>query len=306
MASLLGRTIAPALHGAGQGLDRVIALFDRGADFFTFFFAILALVTASLKLVHTAREPRLGLFYRMVALALGAVVVTLIMPSMPLRLPDRGVWITGVASALLALIAAWQGLRVPQTRALGLILACVGSSALFHLAAIDLSISALPRTLFLSRSFASAAISLDGLSLFIALFWLASRTKERVSWPLVFAMAGAYGFFLGASEGRLDDANLWQIIAHRSLDQLALRPASYVEPFMQHIFEASALALAVAALFVRGAPFLLRATLSLLLIARPMTDVPIAAITITLAALTIALSAASSRPLPEVSPSVPR
>lgn len=293
VASLSGRAIAPSLHGSGQGLDRVIAYVDFGAGFATFFFAILALVAASLQLVHTAREPRLGLLYRALVIGFGTVIVSLVTPAMPLRLPDRGILITATSSAFVALIAARQGLSSPRTRALGFVLAGVGSSALLHLGALHLSASPLPRTLLFSRGLATASVALDGLSLFVAFAWLSTRAKSRISWPTTIALCLAMVAFWGAQKGTLEDASFWQIVAERSVARLSVGPASFVLPAVEQLFEIAALALAGAALFVRGQAAPVTASLSLLLMARPMTDVPIAATAVTLAALTTGLKSAA-------------
>lgn len=289
VSTLLGRAIAPALHGAGQGLDGVIEHVDSVADFATFFFAILALVTTSLQLVHTAREKRLGLAYRTVAIASGAIVVALVTPAMPLRLPDRGILIIAVSSAVCALAAAGQALTLPKTRALGVVLGLFGFSSLLHLAALDLSVSPLPRMLMLSGVLATVSIAVDGLSLAMAFLWISTRTKDRVNWPTVVALSVAAVLYWGARKGGLEDASIWQVVAHRGLARLTVGPASFVMVEVRQFLELSALALAGAALWVRGQAGALGAAFALLLMARPMTDVPIAATAVTLVALTVGL-----------------
>lgn len=295
VATLVGRAIGPALHGAGHGLGSFIDWVDGSAGFATFSFAILALVTASLQLVHTARERGLGLAYRIVAIALGTLVVALVTPAMPLRLPDRGILIVAASSALLALVAAARSLASPQTRALGIALGLVGLSALSHLGALLLSASPLPRMLMRSGALATASVALDGLSLGIAFLWLASRAKTRVHWPTTIAFALVALVFWGAREGASEDASLWQVVAERSVARLSVGPASFVLPEVRQFLELLALGLAGASLFVREKSGAVAASFALLLLARPMTDVPIAATAVALAALTAGLAAAGGR-----------
>lgn len=291
IASLLGRALAPALQGAGHGLDRAIEGIDLAAGFATFSFAILTLLATSLQLVHTAREAKLGLPYRIVAIALGALVVALVTPAVPLRLPDSGILITAVSSALLAIIAAGEGVRSASTRAVGFALGLVGLAALLHLTALHLSASPLPRMLFLSASLSTASIALHGLSVLIAFMWLSTRSPNRMSVPVASALSLATFAFLGARDGALEGASLWQIVAHRSVAELTTAPSSFVLPEVVQAIELGGLALAGAALVIRGQVASLAASLALLLIARPMTDVPLSATAIALAALTVGMGA---------------
>lgn len=302
VASLLGRALAPALFGAGQGLDRIIDWVDLVAGFATFAFGLLALTTTSLQLVHTLREGRLGLAYRIPAILLGGLIVALVTPAMPLRLPELGLVITGTASALLAVLASRPGLRAPRTRALGFVLAATGLAALCHMTALVLSVSPLPSMLLLSRALSTVTVAIDGTAVLVAFTWLATRAQGRVSWPTLVALSLATIVFWGARQGTLDSAALWQVVAHRGVTQLTVSPPSFVLPEVRQMLELSALALAGASLFVRRQVPSVTASLSLILLARTTTDVPLSAVALSLAALTTAMEAAVGERSPSPRP----
>lgn len=294
IASLFGKNLVPALYGVGTGLDRFLDGAGIAADFATFSFAVLALATTSLQLVHTARERRLALPYRVVVIALGALVVALVTPALPIRLPDRGLWMTAVASMGTAFLASSQALRTPTTRALGLVLVGLSLSASLQLAALQLSTSPLTKMLMLSRGLASAALVVDGLALAVAFLWLSSRSKKPTSWPTVIALSAASAVFWMARQGGAATDGALVVLAQRVVADLSWGPSSFFVLEVKQLLELSALALAGAALFVRTEARLLAASLSLLLVARPTADVPLSATALTLAALTVGLRATTS------------
>lgn len=293
VASLFGKNLVPAWYGVGTGRDLFLDRAGLLADFAIFSFAVLALATTSLQLVHTARERRLVLPYRVVTVALGALVVALVTPALPIRLPDRGLWMTAVSSIAVVFLAASQALRTATTRALGLVLAGLGLAASLHLAALQLSTSPLTKTLLLSRGIASAALVVDGLALAVAFVWLSSRTKKRTSWPTLIALSAASAVFWMARQGAAAEPEAF-VLAHRMVAELSWGPSSFFLPAVKQALELGALALAGAALFVRTEARLLAVALSLLLVARPTADVPLSATALTLAALTVALRAATN------------
>lgn len=290
LASLIGRFLASAWYGIGTGLDRFLDRADLAADFITFAFAILALALTSLQIVHTARDKHLALAHRTTAIVLGSLVVALVTPALPIRLPDRGLWMTALASVGVAASAAAVAVRSVSTRALGLVLAGLALSASLHLAGLGLAASPLTKTLLLSRGLTTASMVIDGLTLAVAFLWLTTRSK-RTSWPTLVALTLASAVFWLARQGGDSTAPL-VVLAQRVVTELSWGPPSFFVPAVRQLLELGALALAGAALFVRADARPVAASLSLLLVARPTTDVPLSATAVTLAALTAGLRAA--------------
>ena len=311
LATLLGKNVVPAAYGLGTGLDAFLDRADIGADFLTFFFAALALATTSLQLVHTARDGRLTLAYRVTSIAAGALVVALVTPALPIRLPDIGLWMTATASIVVAGVAANQALRAAPTRALGLVLSGLTVAAALHLAALQLANSPLTKTLLLSRGLATASMVLDGLALAVAFIWLSSRSKGRTNLSLLIALSLASTVFWLARQGGHAAETAAVVLARRVVTDLSWGPSSFFVPEVRQLLELASLALAGAALFVRTGANAIAAPLALVLVARPTVDVPLSATALTLAALTAALRAAGergfpvSRPAPSAAPSRP-
>lgn len=293
VAVLVGKYLASAWYGVGTGLDRFFDRADLAADFITFAFAILALALTSLQLVHTARDKQLALPYRLTAIVLGALVVALVTPALPIRLPDQGLWMTALASVGVAFSAGVVAMRSVPTRALGLVLAAIAISASLHLGAVGLWGSPLTKTALLSRGLATASMVVDGLALLVAFLWLATRSKQRTSWPTLIALTLASAVFWVARQGGDTDAPL-VVLAQRVVTELSWGPPSFFVPEVRQLLELAALALAGAALFVRTEARPIAASLSLLLVARPTADVPLSATALTLAALTAGLRATRS------------
>lgn len=300
LATIVGRAIAPALHGAGEGMDRVIAVMDFAGSFTTFLFAILTLVTTGVQMMQTSRQSRLSLGYRIASATLATLVVALIAPALPARLPDRGILLTASASALLALAAAREAMLVPRTRAVGVVLGVTGTSALLHLGALWLAASPLPSLAHASLAIATAGTGLDAAALVIALAWIGTRSGTLVSWHTTAALALALAAYWGARRGEFEAAKLWQVVAHQAVERLVAPPASFVLPALRAFFELAALALAGAALLLRKQVPSITGALALALVARPTTDVPLSAAALTLAALTIALAARDERAMWEL------
>src|SRR6185295_5068092 len=135
VAFVLGRSVAPALRGAREGLDLVIAYADMFGAFASYLFAFAGLSALILEIMLTFRERRFGTIYRVAATVLGVCIISLVAPAFREPLPERASIVAALSSGVLALLASREALAVPRTRALGVLLISAAAAALLHLSA---------------------------------------------------------------------------------------------------------------------------------------------------------------------------
>src|SRR5262245_33962210 len=135
VAFVLSRAVAPALRGAREGLDRVIAYADLLGAFASYLFAFAELSALILEIMLTFRERRFGPAYRVATTVLGVCIISLVAPAFREPLPERASIVAALASGVLALMASREAIQVPRTRALGVLLVSAAAAALLHLAA---------------------------------------------------------------------------------------------------------------------------------------------------------------------------
>jgi hypothetical protein len=293
VAAILGRSLSPALRGASEGMDAVIGYADLLGNVATYLFALLGVLATLVQVLRTTRERRLGPVYRMTAAALSGLVVCLVGPALCQPLTDRANVMIGAASALVGLLAAYQALNVPRTRALAAALATAAGAALLHLGAILLAWYAGDRARYslaiAARGVATTSVIFDTVAVLIILTWLATRNRGRTGWATRGVLLVACVITWAAGHGEVEGATLWQIVAHRGIERLLAQPAPYVWLPYRSLLEALAPLLALVAVGVRRQIPPVVAGFALILIARPTTDIPLSALAFTLAAQSTSL-----------------
>ena len=300
VAFVLGRALAPALRGAREGLDRVIAYADVLGAFATYLFAFAGLMSLVLGLLLTFREKRFGPVYRVAATVLGVCVISLVAPAFREPLPERASIVAALASGIVALMASREAITVPRTRALGVLLVSAGSAALLHLSASLVAWYAGERALYrlavFARVLATSSVFFDTLTLLVAFAWLATRPQKTTVWAARIALfIGCVVAWSAARGGGRDSSPLWELVAYRAVDRLLPPPAAYVWVPYRFVLETCAPLLAIAALLARGQMPAITGAVALVLLARPSTDVPLSALALTLAALSTPLAARDDR-----------
>jgi hypothetical protein len=300
LAVLFGRSLAPALRGAREGLDRIIGYADLWGGIVSYLFAFIGLSAVIVELMLTFREKRFSMVYRVGATVLGLIVVSLIAPAFREPLPERASIVAALASGLVAVLASYEAITVPRTRALGVLLATAGAAALFHLGATVLAWHAgehaLYRAAAIARMLATASVLFDTIALLTGFAWLTTRTSVSTVWGARVALFTACVLAWGAARGGTHDGSpLWQIITYRAVERLLAPPPPYVWIPYRYVLETCAPLLGVVAVFARGQMPAVIGALALALIARPTTDVPLSALALTLAALTTPLAARDER-----------
>ncbi len=299
-AVLLGRTLSPALRGAREGLDQIIAYADRAGAFATYLFALIGLVVIVLEIMLTSRERKLTSAYRLTATVLGICIVSLVPPAFLDPLPERLSIVAGLASGLIAIVASREAIAIPRTRALGVLLFLAGVAALMHLVASVLAWyageNARVALATFARLVATGSVVCDTLAVLTAFAWLATRSEKATVWTaraaLFVSCTLAWGVARGASR---EGGPLWQLVAYRGVDRLLALPAAYVWTPFRYALETSAPLLALAALTARAQIPAVTGAFALVLLARPTTDVPLCALALALAALATPLAARDDR-----------
>jgi hypothetical protein len=300
VAFVMGRAVAPALRGAREGLDTVIAYTDLVGSFTSYLFAFGGMSAVILELMLTSREKRLGAFYRVAALVVGVCVISLVAPAFREPLPERANIVAAVTSGVLALMASREAIAVPRTRALGVLLVAAGAAALLRLSASLVAWHAGERALYglavFARVIATSSVFFDTLTLLIAFAWLATRPQKTTVWAARFALFAGCLLAAGAARGGgRESSPLWELVTYRAVDRLLPLPAAYVWLPYRFVLETCAPLLAFAAVTARGQMPAIAASMALVLLARPSTDVPLSALALTLAALSTPLAARDDR-----------
>jgi hypothetical protein len=294
-AVLLGRALAPALRGVREGMDRIIPYTDLAGSTATYVFAFTAIAAMIVQLGRTLQERRCGRLHRSVSLALGAGVLLLAAPSLRHALSERESIVLGATSGLLALIAAREALPVGRTRAVGLVLGMTGLAAVLHVAATSLAWYAGERALYRlalsARGLATAGVVFDTIAVLGALTWVSTRDRRLNTWTSRTCLLVAVFVVWAAARGVREAAPFWQLVAHRALDRLLSVPTPYVWLPLRLLLEATAPLLALVAIATRHQIPSVMGSMALILVARPTTDVPLSALAIALAALSIPLAA---------------
>jgi hypothetical protein len=299
-AVIFGRSLAPALRGARAGLDLVIGYADLLGGLASYLFAFIGLSAVIVEVMLTFREKRFNLVYRVAATVLGLIVVSLVAPAFREPLPERASIVVALASGLAAVFASYEAMAVPRTRALGVLLATAGTAALLHLGATVLAWyageHALYRAATVARLLATASVLFDTIALLTGFAWLTTRTSAATVWGARAALFVACVLAWGAARGGPHEGSpLWQIVTYRAVERLLAPPPPYVWVPYRYVLETCAPLLGVVAVFTRGQMPAVIGALTLALITRPTTDVPLSALALTLAALSTPLAARDDR-----------
>jgi hypothetical protein len=300
VAFILGRAVAPALRGAREGLDRVIAYADLVGAFTSYLFAFAGLSALILEIMLTFRERRFGPVYRVAATMLGVCVISIVARAFLQPLPESASVVAALASGVLALLASREAIKVPRTRALGVLLLSAAAAALLHLGASLTAWYAGERALYglavFARVLATASVFFDTLALLTAFVWLATRPQRATVWTARVALFVGCLIAAGAARsGGRENAPLWELVAYRAVDRLLPLPTAYVWLPYRFVLEASAPLLGVAALMARGQMGAIAGSVALVLFARPTTDVPLSALALALAAIATPIAARDDR-----------
>ena len=307
MVTILGRALAPSLHGAGVGSDKWVYRLDivAGLGAQGLLLTLLALLFALAFGVLYA--PRLSLIFRLTFTSLAGLVFGLAAPAGSGPLTSRSSGLLAASVIALALLAAGQALARPITRVVGVLLAGMSLAALTRqgawLVAIFASNPGRVAPFASARTVATVALAVQAITTVGAFFWLASRRRRRgISWHsllLTFAAMMAWSAEQAFRSGAA--ARPWQIVLANGLAHLASSPVPLISPTVRFFFVALTPLLALFALLIRGQIPVLVGSLALILLGGVDADAPLCALGTTVAALALVL-ASQDNLLPSLSP----
>ena len=200
LASLVGRSLAPALRGARAGIGSFIERTQFAGELLTQLAVFAGAMIAVRLAFATLRERRLGVMYRLVSVPASATIITLVVASSARQL-DLGLGVTlGLSAATLAFAASVPAIMAVPTRAAGFVLALSAAATFAHLLAGFLAMRASERALLtmfsMARGVATLGFALDVASLLVAGAWIAAK-RWRPAAIVGTLLIGAALFWLG-------------------------------------------------------------------------------------------------------------
>ncbi len=297
VATILGRALGPAVPGSAAGIERLIWVSDNLTGLFTQAFVFAGTALAVWLLIATLRQRELPLAYRFTVVPVGAAVVTLIMMSAREALSYSPTVFMAVLTNLIVMASTFPVLRIRATRAVGLALTLASLSSLAYVAsrvlALRASQDAIPSMFAAARWVATGGLGMDVVSLLIVGAWLMLRDWKRgLVIATILALAAAT-ISWAAAHGSMDGAPLWQVIAARSLGEIVRNPAPFVVTELRYFVHVMGLLVAVAAFVAKPARSVIPCAAAFVVLARASADVPLGALSLTLATLLLAMVAGS-------------
>ena len=299
LASLVGRSLAPALRGARAGIGSFIERTQFAGEVLTQLAVFAGAMIAVRLAFATLRERRLGVVYRLVSVPASATIVTLVVASSARQL-DLGLGVTlGLSAATLAFAASVPAIKAVPTRAAGFVLALSAAATFAHLLAGFLAMRASERALLtmfsMARGVATLGFALDVASLLVAGAWIAAKRWRPAAIVGTLLIGAALFLAWGAAHGSQYGAPLWQVLAARILAQVTPQPAPLVAPLLRYWTEVSALFTAAVVLATRSRSAALAAAVALAILARASGEIPALGLALALSALLAALTSVEDR-----------
>jgi len=286
--ALVVRAVATALPGSRSGIETMIRRADVVSSLLSQLTVLLGGAQVVLLVVATLSERNLSYAYRIAVVPASAAVLMLVMLASTMGLDLEASLVVGTAALVLAGAAGATALRRPASRAQGMVLLAITVASAVHLVSRVLAVGLGQHQMFgpsrapLLLAFARAADAV-AMALLAVRFSAERGTAARIA--VLGALVIATGITWGALRGSLDGAALWQVIASRSLYELAGGPASLGAAATRYGIESFAVLLGGTAIFWPGRLSTGAVSAALAVLARPSVDVPECALILALAAL---------------------
>ncbi len=288
-ASIVCRGIAPAIPGLAVGIDRFILYSGRLSAFLSQLVAAGGVAAAVVLASRALRLPRLDLTYRLLALPGGAIVVALVMAAWARPLDPEMCRMMALAAIAAAFAGAVASLRLGETRASGLALACTSASGLTHLLARELVSRAAERldstSLHWAVAVATLATLFDLLTLAVTLIHLGRGQSRKIALSAALVLVPALLLGLVAAHGSAPGAGVPRVLAERALTLLSRAPAAALPTALRFAITAALLISAGACVFRPQARDKTSVVLALCLLSLGAPDMPLPALWLVVAAL---------------------
>jgi hypothetical protein len=282
-ATLLGRGLTSALPGSTAGIGPLIVGVEQIGAFASQFLVVMGVATC-VRLLLATLECRSYLFHP-VAIISSAAALPIVLSASSRHLSPAWLMALMGISAALALISALPALRMPHSRAAGLVLLTVTCGSIVsttgRIIALYASHQAHAGLFGLARGVATLGFLLDALSVALVGIWLLRRLRFGLALLLVVGAGAALVVWLGAREG---DGGAWPLVVGRALAALTAHPDPFIGSGVRYFIEIAALCAAAVTLWLEW-PTGVGASLCFALLARVSGDVPLCSLMLMLAAL---------------------
>jgi hypothetical protein len=282
-ATLLGRGLTAALPGSAAGIGPLVVGVEQLGSFSSQFLVIMGVATC-LRLLFATLDCRSYLFHPVAIISSASALPIVMFASSRHLAPAWLMSLMGISAAL-ALISSLPALRMPKSRAAGLVLLTVtcGSivSATGRIIALYASHQAQAGLFELARAVATVGLALDGVSLGLVGIWLARRFRFGIVCIVAVAAVSALVVWLGARE---DVSGSWSLVIGRALAALTAHPDPFIGSGVRYFVEIAAICLAGVTLWLEWSTGV-GAALCFALLARVSGDVPLCSLMLMLAAL---------------------
>jgi hypothetical protein len=286
--ALLVRAVATALPGSRSGIEAMIRRADVLSSILSQLTVLLGGAQVVLLVVATLGERNLSYAYRIAVVPAAAAVLMLVMLASTMGLDLEASLVIGIAALVLAGAAGAAALQKPASRAQGMVLIAITVASAVHLVSRLLALGLGQHQMLgpsrapLLLAFARAA---DAVAMALLAVRLSAERGAAARIAVLGALVVATGLTWGALRGSLDGAALWQVIASRSLYELAGGAASLGAAATRYGIESFAVLLGGTVIFWPGRLSTGALSAALAVLARPCVDVPECALILTLAAL---------------------
>ncbi|MEO6600037.1 MAG: hypothetical protein ABIQ16_09215 [Polyangiaceae bacterium] len=289
LATVFCRGIAPAIPGVAVGIERFIVMSAQVSAFLSHLVAAGGVTAAIVLAIGALRQPKLDLTYRLLALPGGAIVVALVLAAWVRPLEPELCRMVAFAAIAAAIAGAVASLRVGETRASGLGLACASTSGLTHLLARELVSRAAERmdstSLHWAVAVATLAALFDLMTLGVTLIYLGQGKARKIATSAAWVLLPALLLGLFAAHGSAPGVGAARVLAERALTLLSRVPAAMLPAAFRFALTAALLIAAGLCVFRPGARSKTSVVLALALLSLGAPDMPLPALWLVVAAL---------------------
>ncbi len=289
LASVFGRGIAPAIPGLTVGIAQFITLSGRASAYLSQLVAVGGVGAAVWLAVGALRLPKLDLTFRLVALPGSAIVVALVMSAWARPLEPELCRMMALATIAAAAAGAVASVRLGETRASGLVLACASASGLTHLLARELVSRAAERLDSASWQWAVVVATLatlfDVTTLGLTLTYLGRGQSRRIAWHALGVLLPALLLAAFAAHGSAPGASVARVLTERALAQLTRMPAAALPNVLRFAITAAVLIAAGLCVTKPSQRTKTNVVLALSLLSLGAPDMPLPALWLVVAAL---------------------
>jgi hypothetical protein len=300
LAAAAGVILSPGLRGNAR--ESIVVAGERVAgslSFLLYGLLIALLIRGAFELV---RNPRIHIASRVVLVLGAGVTSAMAAPALHGKLPPIAAVVLTLGALVAVVPGAWNGIRAPHTRAVGVVLFVFALAALARLGAWELDATGshperpLPRVLAMRDYLGGAAIVLEGLGQLAAAAWLSTRGRFAGQGLAAAAIAGAFALTWGVAQGIHAHAAPWQAVMHTALADVAAIPAPLGAIATFLVCASILLALVAAVTAVQQAEVAaVVCALSLALVSRGAFDAPLRALSAVAAAMWLTVAMADDR-----------